>query len=56
MFSMTKSWELEQGQSRYIDVNKRHYGEDVKFYSNKHQINQKSKKISLKILNFPNLT
>ena len=32
MFSMTKSRELDEGQSRYVDVNKRHYGEDVKFY------------------------
>ena len=39
MFSMTKIRELDQGQSRYIDVNKCHYGEDVKFYPNKHQIN-----------------
>ena len=31
MFSMTKSRELDEGQSRYIDVNKRHYGEDVQF-------------------------
>ena len=32
MFSMTKSRELEKVQSRHLDVNKRHYGEDVKFY------------------------
>ena len=32
MFSMTKSSELDKGQSRYVDVNKRHYGENVKFY------------------------
>ena len=34
MFSMTKSRKLEEEHSRYIDVNKRHYGEDVKFYQN----------------------
>ena len=32
MFSMTKSRELDEKQSRYVDVNKHHYGEDVKFY------------------------
>ena len=31
MFSMTKSRELDKAQSRYADVNKRHYGESVKF-------------------------
>ena len=31
MFSMTKSRELDEEQSRYIDINKHHYGEDVKF-------------------------
>ena len=31
MFSMTKSRELDEVQSRDTDVNKRHYGEDVKF-------------------------
>ena len=31
MFSMTKSRELDKVQSR--DVNKHHYGEDVKFYT-----------------------
>ena len=34
MFSMTKSRDLDEGQSRYVDVNKRYYGEDVKFYLN----------------------
>ena len=29
---MTKSRELDEVQSRDADVNKRHYGEDVKFY------------------------
>ena len=29
---MTKSRELDEVQSRNVDVNKRHYGEDVKFY------------------------
>ena len=32
MFSMTKSRQLDEGQSRYLDLNKRHYDEDVKFY------------------------
>ena len=32
MFSMTKSRELDEVQSEDGDVNKRHYGEDVKFY------------------------
>ena len=32
MFSTAKSRELDEGQSRYVDVSKRHYGEDVKFY------------------------
>ena len=32
MFSMTKSRELDEVQSQNADVNKRHYGEDVKFY------------------------
>ena len=32
MFSMTKSRELGEVQSEDGDVNKRHYGEDVKFY------------------------
>ena len=32
MFSMTKSRELDEVQSRDADVNKRHFGEDVKFY------------------------
>ena len=32
MFSMTKSRELDEVQSRDADVNKRNYGEDVKFY------------------------
>ena len=32
MFSMTKSSELDEVQSKDGDVNKRHYGEDVKFY------------------------
>ena len=32
MFSMTKNRVLDEGQSRYVDVNKRHYGEDAKFY------------------------
>ena len=29
---MTKNRELDEEQSQYVDVNKRHYGEDVKFY------------------------
>ena len=32
MFFMTKSKELDEEQRWDIDVNKRHYGEDVKFY------------------------
>ena len=32
MFSMTKSRECDEMQFRYVNVNKRHYGEDVKFY------------------------
>ena len=32
MFSMTKSRELDEEQRQDADVNKRHYGEDVKFY------------------------
>ena len=32
MFSMTKNRELDKIQSQNVDVNKRHYGEDVKFY------------------------
>ena len=32
MFSMTKSRELGEVQSEDGDVNKRHYGEDIKFY------------------------
>ena len=32
MFSMTKSRELGEVQFQDADVNKRHYGEDVKFY------------------------
>ena len=32
MFSMTKIKELDEVQSQDADVNKRHYGEDVKFY------------------------
>ena len=32
MFSMTKNKELDEVQFRNVDVNKRHYGEDVKFY------------------------
>ena len=31
MFSMTKSRELDEVQSEDVDVNKRHYGEDVNF-------------------------
>ena len=31
MFSMTKSKELDEEQRQDTDVNKRHYGEDVKF-------------------------
>ena len=31
MFSMTKSKELDEVQSEDGDVNKRYYGEDVKF-------------------------
>ena len=34
MFSMTKSKVLNELQSEDGDVNKRHYGEDVKFYQN----------------------
>ena len=29
---MTKSRELDERQSRYVELNKRHYGEEVKFY------------------------
>ena len=29
---MTKSRELDEVESRDVDVNKRHYGEDAKFY------------------------
>ena len=32
MFSMPKSRELDEEQRQDADVNKRHYGEDVKFY------------------------
>ena len=32
MFSMTKSRELDELQRQDADVNRRHYGEDVKFY------------------------
>ena len=32
MFSITKNKELDEEQRRDTDVNKRHYGEDVKFY------------------------
>ena len=32
MFSMTKSKELDEEQRWDTHVNKRHYGEDVKFY------------------------
>ena len=32
MFSITKSRELDKEQKQDADVNKRHYGEDVKFY------------------------
>ena len=32
MFSMTKSRELDEAQSQDADGNKRHFGEDVKFY------------------------
>ena len=34
MFSMTKSRELDEVQSQDANVNKRHYGENVKFYPN----------------------
>ena len=33
MFSMTKTRELDEMQSQDADVNKCHYGEDIKFYS-----------------------
>ena len=32
MFSKTKSKELAEMQRQDADVNRRHYGEDVKFY------------------------
>ena len=32
MFSKTKSRGLDEEQRQNTDVNKRHYGEDVKFY------------------------
>ena len=32
MFSMSKSRELDEVQRQDADVNRRHYGEDVKFY------------------------
>ena len=32
MFSMIKSWELNEVQTPFNFVNRRHYGEDVKFY------------------------
>ena len=32
MFSMTKSRELDKVQAQDVDVNRRHYYEDVKFY------------------------
>ena len=31
MFSLTKSRELDEVQSRVVDENKRHYGKDVNF-------------------------
>ena len=38
MFSMTKSKELDEKQRQDADVNKRHYGEDVKSYHNNNTI------------------
>ena len=32
MFCMTKSMDLDEEQRQDADVNKRHYGEDVKCY------------------------
>ena len=32
MFSVTKSKELDEEQRQDTDVNKRNYGEDLKFY------------------------
>ena len=32
MFSLTKSKEFDEVQRQDADVNRRHYGEDVKFY------------------------
>ena len=32
MFSMTKSTELDEVQTPFYFVNRRHYDEDVKFY------------------------
>ena len=32
MFSMTKNRELDKVQRQDADVNRRHYGENVKFY------------------------
>ena len=32
MFSMTKSRELDDVQTPFYFINRRHYGEDVKFY------------------------
>ena len=32
MFSMTKNGELDEVQRQDANVNRRHYGEDVKFY------------------------
>ena len=34
MFSMTKSRELDEVQTPFNFVKRRHYGEDVKFYQN----------------------
>ena len=41
MFSMSKSRELDEEQGQDADVNKRHYGEDVKFYPKSSYIKQK---------------
>ena len=43
MFSMTKSKELDKEQQWDTDVNKRHYGEDIKFYLTLFFLNSKER-------------
>ena len=43
MFSMTKSKELDEEQRQDTDVNRRHYGEDVKCYPLIHQTYESAK-------------